>query len=333
MLNWKLWQGEAASWNKLLMEFPDYNIYQSHGWGEHKAHFGWIPFRLTAGNGRETVSAAQVLVRRFPLGVALAWTNGGPVGSVDAWGEPFRAAIRQAIRARHLYCRINPFREHSDRESRLVGASGWSRPSRPLLSGQSTVLELGSNEDEWLKSMNSKHRYYVKKSNGAAISWTHGNSESLRRDFVGLTQELSAEKGMNLQERDVHTIEDLNKSIPDAIYIVMGYIDAKPITGCLTLVQGNRALYASAATVAKGRELSAAYSMLARLRSMLRERKISQLDFGGINPKSEKARGVDHFKRGFGGREIRFLGEWDWASTALLRRAANYLIWRRTGGM
>ena len=56
---------------------------------------------------------------------------------------------------------------------------------------------------------------------------------------------------------------------------------------------------------------------------------MTRFDFGGIDPRSPSASGVDHFKRGFGGELIQHLGEWEWAATSPLRWAANVLIRRR----
>jgi lipid II:glycine glycyltransferase (peptidoglycan interpeptide bridge formation enzyme) len=333
MLSWSAWQGEAGGWDALLAKFPDRNIFQSYGWGEHKSHFGWQPYRMVAVDKDQTVALAQVLLRRFPFGVSLAWVNGGPVGLPNAWGEPLRAAIRKAAGTRHLYCRINPMREQSEPDLEIMRSSGWCTPTHAVGSGQSILLDLKPDDSEWLKSIAGKHRYYVKKSNGAALEWVCGNSESLRRDLAALTQCLVVEKGLVLPEWDGHTIEDLNRRIGDGVCILIGYLNAKPVTGCLVLVQGAAAHYLSAATLKEGRDVSAAYSMFAKIRSLLRERGVYLLDFGGINPASEKARGVDHFKGGFGGRQIKYLGERDWANTSILRHVANLLIKRRMRSM
>ncbi len=333
MLKWAAWEGDTSGWDALLLQFPDHNFYQSYGWGEHKSYFGWHPYRLVAMDNNQTIAMAQVLVRRFPLGVSLAWVNGGPVGVPTAWGESLRTAIRAIAGTYQLYCRINPMREYSDEVSRLIRSAGWSAPTHCILSGRSILLDLKNPEKEWLSSITGKHRYYVKKANGAPLEWACGNTDALRRDLVTLTQNLIVEKGMDLPEWDAQTVEDLNAKLGDAVYILIGRMNAKPVTGCLVLIQGPVAYYLSAATLKGGRDVSAAYSMFSRVRGLLRERGIQVLDFGGINPASEAARGVDHFKRGFGGKEIRYLGEADWATSSVLRRVANYLIKRRTPGM
>lgn len=315
------------------MQFPDCTVYQSHGWGEHRSHSGWRPQRLVATEQGRTVAVAQVLIRRFPLGVALAWVPGGPVGPIEAWGAPFRAAIRQAIGVRRLYCRLNSMREYAETDAQAMLLAGWNRPRHPMLSGKSILLSLDEAEDDWLRSIDAKHRYYVRKSAAAALSWKHGDTAALRGDLETLTRRLSEEKGMDLLGRNAGALESLGGSMPGAVQILVGYLDGEPVTGCLVLVQHAKAHYEQAATVGRGRDVSAAYCMFARLREILREQKVMQLDFGGINPEFDQARGVDHFKSGFGGVGVRYLGEWDWAATPMLRFVANYMIKRRAGAM
>jgi peptidoglycan pentaglycine glycine transferase (the first glycine) len=332
MLTWKLWKGPADAWDALLTGFPDHSVYQGFGWGEHKSGFGWEPWRLTASVDGRTVAMAQALVRRFPLGVALAWVPGGPVGPTEEWAAGFPQALRQATGSRHLYCRVNSISPHTDLAVRAL-QSQWHRPASPLLSGKSLVLDLALPEGEWLASIDSKHRYYVKRSSSAPIRWIHGESAQLREDFALLTRQLRQEKTADLQEADMRLLDSLSTCLPGSAQILVGYLDGTPVSGCLTLIQREKAHYAMAATVGEGRSLSAAYSMIARLRTHLRECGVTHFDFGGISPQAAGARGVDHFKRGFRGQELQYLGEWDWATSSLLRKAAGYLIKRRAGSI
>ena len=333
MLSWKMWEGPGDSWDALLIEFPDYCIYQSFGWGEYKAYSGWKVCRLTAMLNGKTVAMAQILVRYFALGVALAWVPGGPVGSIEALGESFAKTLRAALGVRHLYCRINSMREETAASCLSLLSTGWSRPVSRLVSGKSVKVDLGQLEKDWLFSINKKHRYYVKKSSSALISWVHGETDSLREDIVWLTRQLREDKKANLHVMDAEMLVRLGSCLPGSIQILVGYLEGLPVTGCLTLVMSEKAYYATAATVGLGRKVSAAYNMVAVLRGLLIARGVTHFDFGGINPGVHSASGVDHFKRGFGSREIRYLGEWDWATPSILRYVANFLIMLRARSM
>jgi len=66
--------------------------------------------------------------------------------------------------------------------------------------------------------------------------------------------------------------------------------------------------------------------MIVQLVSVLQGCGITHFDFGGIDPVSPSAQGVNHFKRGFGGNIVEYLGEWEVASSELIRRGVNFGI-------
>ena len=95
VLIWREW-GEthaSATWDGLLVQFQDYTVYQSYGWGEHKRRFGWRPLRLVATRDAQMVSMAQVLVKRYPLRMGLAGYPVVLLASLDCGtmssGRPF----------------------------------------------------------------------------------------------------------------------------------------------------------------------------------------------------------------------------------------------------
>lgn len=87
--------------------------------------------------------------------------------------------------------------------------------------------------------------------------------------------------------------------------------EGRPATSCLVLTLADKAFYLLAATGTDGRRISAAYAMVFKLFELLKSRGVTRFDFGGIDPLSPSARGVDHFKRGFGGEIVEYLGEWE----------------------
>ena len=333
MLTWSAWTGSSASWDALVLGFPDHCLYQCFGWGEYKARYGWTPMRLVASEDGKTVALAQALIRQYPGKVALGWVPGGPVGSWQAFKDGFAMALKSELRVRHLYCRINSFAEKCDESLADASSRGWCRPTSLLLSGKSMEVDVALPQKSWLGSIDGKHRYYVKKSSSAPLAWMHGDNAILRKDFAMLTRQLSQAKNADLAETTVEMLDALSTCLPGSVLVLIGYFENLPVTGCLTLVLGGKAYYASAATVGEGRKLSAAYSMVAKLREILNQNGVAFFDFGGINPESNGASGVDHFKKGFGSRQINYVGEWDWASSFLLRWVANTLIQRRASAM
>jgi hypothetical protein len=86
-----------------------------------------------------------------------------------------------------------------------------------------------------------------------------------------------------------------------------------------------------AATNDLGRDACAAYSMIPSLLRHLSGKGIKKFDFGGIDPGNIAAEGVDHFKKGFGGSIIEYLGEWEIASSELVRVGMSLGLIKRGG--
>ena len=145
--------------------------------------------------------------------------------------------------------------------------------------------------------------------------------------LLTLHREMSTRKGLNaaaMSDADHFALRD---ALGDGgMTILTGYLDDRPVTSCLTLDFGAKAFYLSAATGPDGRRLGAGYAMLPQLVDVLQGKGVVALDFGGVSLDNPDASGVDHFKRGFGGAPLAYLGEWEWASMPLLAPALGTIM-------
>lgn len=310
-------------WNEWLLEFPFVYAYQSFGWGEYKRYFGWRPIRLVLrGEDNALRSMTQALIKRVPILGPMMWIPGGPV-----WKEKLvpKAALNLAIA---LDDAANPWFVRSFQMSEGFPVIGmpWRQPFIPIGSGVSMSLDLMMPHEEWLQSVSSKHRYYVRQAMRAPIEWRWGNDEHQLIDFDILVNEMWQAKEKRTQSSSVGNMLKLCQSLGDSVTTLIGYLDDRPISGCQVLRFGATAIYSTAATNQNGRKVSAAYAMIAELRERLRLQGAKTFDFGGIDPGNPTARGVDHFKSGFGGRRIYYDGEIEWASSSLARLIGNLAI-------
>ena len=331
MLSWKLWRGDAAAWDASLLQFPDYTIYQSSGWGEHKSHFGWMPHRLIASEDGRTVAMAQVLTRRFPLGVVLAWVNGGPVGLTEAWGEAFRKAVGQTTGARQLYCRINPMREQSgDDEDRTMISAGWRRPRAPILTGRSLSYLPSESESarEAQASPNWRHNLRRSRKYGHVVGvWPEPDLDEMLTVYGAMQSHKNLETQIS---RPVLTsmLETFGR---ECVVVRCNTPQGRLLALRGALVFGNKAWDIFAAATPEARKVYASYAAFWELMGQCASRGITWYDMSGADPIGNK--GVYDFKKGSGAGELLFMGEWDWANSSPLRYAANYMISRRGGGM
>ncbi|MHB8108760.1 MAG: peptidoglycan bridge formation glycyltransferase FemA/FemB family protein [Syntrophorhabdaceae bacterium] len=289
---------------------------------------------VARGGGGNPLALAQAHVYRALGGFHIVWIPGGPLSlSGSKLSSDLIESLHQDLEAAvgPCYLRCN-FMDPVDGAHSYDLARYMNRPVVRMLSGYTILLDLDIDENIWLTSMDSKHRYYIRHSRKNNIVWRYGNDDSNLRSLSGLTEALVQEKGLNFDVYDFSRLTQLRHHLADSVKVIVGYSNDEPITGAMVLTQSGRGHYCTAATSGKGRELSAAYAMVAELRGHLRHEGIKMLDFGGIAPRDKTRRGVDHFKLGFGGRVVEYLGEWE-AGNRFSRLLVNLGVRIKRGSM
>ena len=74
-----------TQWNEALLQFKEYNIFQSYEWGELKKSEGWEPLRITVSDNdcMELTLIAQIVMKKV-FGINIAWCPGGPLIITEA---------------------------------------------------------------------------------------------------------------------------------------------------------------------------------------------------------------------------------------------------------
>jgi len=334
-MTWEILGSDKLSdWTNWIEQIPHATVYQQWGWGEFKRGSGCTPLRLVARNkAGKPVGIAQVHVYKMLGGFRIVWIPGGPLSLSGSLSSDLIERLHQDLEAvvGRCYIRCN-FMDPVEGASSHNLARYMSRPVVRILSGYSVFLDLEDDENIWLNKMDSKHRYYIRHSRKNNIEWRYGNDDINLRSLSGLSEALVQDKGLKFDLYNFNQLIQLRHHLADSVKVIVGYSNGEPITTAMVLTQSGRGHYSIAATTGKGRELSAAYAMLAELRSRLRDDGIRLLDFGGIAPRDKIRRGVDHFKLGFGGRVVEYLGEWE-AGNRFVRFLVNIAVRIRRGGI
>lgn len=305
------------------MQFQDYTVYQSYGWGEHKRRFGWRPLRLVATRDAQMVSMAQVLVKRYPLRMGLAWVPGGPVGEPGLWNDEFRSAIRKVAGARHLYCRISSMREYTDEEASTLSTGGWTRCSAPLLSGMSLAyspdtsesVRLGQCSGNWHRNLRRSARHGL-----AVRGWPAPEPDEMLEAYASMQAHKQLKEQISRAE-----ISSLLDSFPGR-YIMVRCDDSDGRLLALrgALVLGGKAWDTFAVATVAGRKVYASHAAFWELMKQCAERGVRWYDMGGVDPVNN--RGVYDFKKGTGARALEYLGEWEWSTSKALGWGVSRLI-------
>ena len=325
---WKqLTPEESAGWDRLGTQAGDDNPFQSDAWARYKRQAGWEPQRWTASAGDGTlICSLQLLKKKLPFGRAVIWAPGGPVvGYPGADRENLEPLLREGLRQifqsnRAGYARFYSLQPFAPETRRALSGS-YAVPKHRLGSGATVKINLTLPEEDLLRQMDKKHRYEVRRLRESTLRWEWGTSASLVTALCQLHSKMAAVKKVSAANE-----EDLSRLVSEFkedSRILLGTSGNEPVTACLVLLKGKGAFYWRAATARKGRELSASYAMVWELLKRLKAAGIERFDFGGILPGVPLAEGVNHFKQGFGGTAVEYLGEWEWAGAPWIRWGVN----------
>ncbi|MFH1723771.1 MAG: GNAT family N-acetyltransferase [Elusimicrobiota bacterium] len=318
-----------GAWDEALESLPDYSVFQSEAWARHKATSGWRPVRALESEGGRPRAVLQALVKTSRAGAAVFWCRGGPVGEPSLWDEKMRGALLRAAGRTTGYLRLCPYRPDEPALRELMRSKGWSRPVWPLDRHATMRLDLGAGADALRRGLSGNWRHNLKRAGRrcrAVRRWEKPDPEAV----LGLYRSMETYKGI-APHRDGN-LASLLEHLGGSVILFRADDEggaALALRGCA--VQGKKAWDIMAATTPAGRRCYASYAAFWALIEECRTRGVRSYDLGGADP--DAARGVYDFKRGTGARDVRYAGEWHWASPWPLRPLGDLGIRLLSGGI
>tara|TARA_B100000941_G_scaffold94591_1_gene65744 strand:- start:6358 stop:7377 length:1020 start_codon:yes stop_codon:yes gene_type:complete len=309
---------DNTQWNEALLQFKEYNIFQSYEWGELKKSEGWEPLRITVSDNdcMELTLIAQIVMKKV-FGINIAWCPGGPLiitenrDKVDNALKKLKDIVTEYNLA-NLRCKT--FMEDNDINNKFF--IKFKKPTSTLTSRKTNIIKMMPSDD-FLSQIRKKHRYYIKQSLKNNIDWRIMENDEAGSEFSSIHKQMQQEKNLNLPIIDIALFARLlDSSNTHKIITLAGYKDGECISACLVSLFHRKAFYHYAASTDSGRNLNASYGMIFELMNYLNSLEIDILDFGGLS-EDQSSSGVDFFKEGFNGKEIKRVGEFDIAKSIL----------------
>ena len=329
---WKLFSPTLKynDWDSMLQDLDGHNIFQSSLWGNYKKCNGWIPRHIILLNSdREVIYAFQALSKIIFKLVNIIWVPGGiSYHSENAKKINIQDAIRPMIKASigentiYNYFRIN-FCQNGYFHNKIYKNRILFKPKVKINSGLTIIIDINKTDEELLMSMRKKHRYYVRKALKENLQWDYSINEKNINDYFYAQNIMVENKGLKSQLLSLEDFKLLFNHMSDSIVMISGRYKEQLVSACVIFIFGNKAFYYKAVTTTIGRERNSSYAMIFKSIIHLKSLGITKFDFGGIDPDNIKAKGVDHFKKGFGGYITDDLGELDWSKNILLRLIMN----------
>ena len=322
---------EPAAWDRFVESNEPGSYLQTSAWAAVKAVNGWSAHRLTAGTPGSTdgsdLIGAQILVRRpRPMPWGFAYAPRGPVTAswTQAALEAFSAAVRDGLPAaagRVSHLRIDPEIEADgplDRDGVLcrdLRSAGW-RPAAAIQPNATRVIDLRPDEATLWGDLRKKWRQYVNKARSAGVTVVDADGGRLP-EFYRIYRDTADRAGFLIRTEDAYR-DVWNAFAPagNARLLFAETSDGEPLATLFLVRTGARVVEPYGGMTAAGAESRANYLLKWEAIRTSREAGAMTYDLWGL-----ATGGIAHFKTGFGGREVRYIGAWDLVLDPLGRRA------------
>jgi len=324
---WSKWTGSGAEWDRVLVGFPDSNIYQSWGWGLHRAEFGWKVLPLAFVSNGNVAALAMTLLKTRLRSVTICWVPGGPVGDIAISSATLVDVIKEVTSSHAIYVHINSMAAYSEIISDNLQAAGWTRPSRPLNTGKTLVyssFDEGVDQRNLLSKNWNRNLTRGEQRSLTVTEWT----DATGREIAEITNEMLDYKKLPGLAGPNETADSLRRLFADQI-LMTKCSDADgntlAIRGVIKL--DHKAFDIFAASTPAGRKEYASNLCLWKIIELCARDGVTYYDLSGVDPTNNP--GVYSFKKGIGALDFEYQGEWVISRPRILGAFISRMIARR----
>jgi lipid II:glycine glycyltransferase (peptidoglycan interpeptide bridge formation enzyme) len=304
---------DPNDWDAFVASSDPGSYLQLSAWAQVKAVNGWTAHRL---QGSGSVGA-QILVRRpRPLPWAFAYAPRGPVATawsaaeIGAFTERVRTDLPKAAgRVSHL--RIDPEIELDGPHDpdgalgRTLREAGW-RPAAAIQPASTRVIDLRPDEDALYGDLRKKWRQYVNKARSGGVVVVDAEGDRLG-EFYRIYRDTADRAGFLIRtEQAYRDVWDAYRPAGQARLLFAQSAEGEPLATLFLVRSGPRVVEPYGGMTQAGAESRANYLLKWEAIRSSREQGATSYDLWGL-----ATGGIAHFKTGFGGREVRYIGAWD----------------------
>jgi lipid II:glycine glycyltransferase (peptidoglycan interpeptide bridge formation enzyme) len=342
---------DPRAWDEFILA-GEGHLLQSAGWGELKLRFGWSALRIALEQNGAPVAGAQVLFRRLPLGLCLAYVPRGPVGDPSR-REIFAALLDRLIRASKargaFALKIEPD-WYAPSLWTLPLASGlhtWRIEAGPAIQPPATLhVDLTPEPDAILAAMKPKWRYNIRLAERKGVSVRQGRADDIPR-FYRLLEITGARDRFGIHSLDYYRAAfDL---LQDHAGLFLAEYEGELLAAIFVTAFGAEGIYLYGASGNAHRERMPNHVVQWAAMLWAKSRGCTRYDLWGIPDPEGKDKeksgetpsrnegllpeGLYRFKQGFGGEIVRYAGAYDIVISPLKYRVYRQALALRQSGL
>jgi peptidoglycan pentaglycine glycine transferase (the first glycine) len=315
---------DPAAWDAAVEANPLGSYLQLTAWARVKAVNGWRSRRMLDGAGEDAVGAQVLLRRPGPLPWSFAYAPRGPVlgtwdeASLERFTTLARARRKGAGRPSHL--RIDPEiergadRDEGGRVTAALAAAGW-QAATAIQPVSTRAIDLTADEDAVWGDLRKKWRQYVNKARSGGVRIVGAGPERLD-EFYAIYRATADRAGFLIRARSAYNdVWQAYAPAGRARLLFAELPDGTPVATLFLVRAGTRVVEPYGGMTPASADSRANYLLKWEAIRSSREQGATSYDLWGL-----AHAGIAHFKTGFGGREIHYIGAYDLVLDPLGRR-------------
>jgi peptidoglycan pentaglycine glycine transferase (the first glycine) len=313
---------DANAWNRFVEATPYHAFPQLWEWGELRRGHGWEAVRVAVGPSPEApLAGAQLLLRSLPLlGWRLGYAPRGPIGQLD--DARIRGALVKALRAIGRVQRIATIR--ADPETTAEDPYGGALASEPWRAAAKVqppltrIIDLRIGEEALRAQMKRKHRQYVAKAERAGVEverlggWAGAseagaaNSLAAVADFNRIYASTAERAGFAARAPEYYQRVWRLFAPTGRCRLSFARLGGERVASLFHFTCGDRVVEAYGGMTDTGAESRANYLLKWRAIADFAAEGFAVYDLWGL-----ATGGIRHFKEGFGGHDVEYVGAVD----------------------
>jgi len=358
---------DDATWDAFTQEHPRGHLLQSSRWGALKARYGWERRCVAVAGAEGLHAGAQMLLRRrLGVSVAYVPRGPLFAGDAEADTLLLATLDRLARRQRAVFLRLEPNTIEQEGDAAALHSflliHGFG-PADPIQPRSSVHLDLAPPADRLLAAMSKGHRADIRRAEREGVVVRAGQNTADLDAFYTIMAATGARGEFAIHSRAYYqTVWELFRSgadtwavghdgiLPYAEHarLLLAERDNTPLAAFLVFAWAGIGMYLYSGATEAGLKSGANHALQWQALLWAKEQGCACYDFWGIpdalgqaaaaEDAAERERleqvargdslfGVFRFKKGFGGRIVRYLPAYDYVYIPAL-----YALWRRRFG-
>ncbi|MDD5772615.1 MAG: peptidoglycan bridge formation glycyltransferase FemA/FemB family protein [bacterium] len=293
---------------------------QSFEWGEFKRSFDyWDVKRFILKDNDEIKAGFSVFIRKIPyINKTFFYIPRGPVikeQNKELNHNIFETIKKQAKTSRSIFLKIEPEIENIP--------EGWPdlvENKKHIQPRCTSILDLTKNEDSILSGFESKTRYNIRLGQKKGVEIIKTEEKTDIKKFFSILEETSKRQKFLIHQNNYYeALWDIFKP-QKMIHLFMACYKGEPVSGLFLITFGNKCWYLYGASGSIHRETMPNYALHWEVIKWAKNKGLKEYDLWGIPyvkdddstpPGNHPLFGVWRFKKGFGGKVVRYPGTFD----------------------